>query len=272
MSAPRNLLVGICLLLGACAGRTVAPLQRYSLGMARAEYRDYTRARAVLCESEPRWLADELSSVNGLLARFLTSTAEATNPQALHHAVHLRLLQEATGSLGPVMKIHHQNLAALSECDFQRSGAFPEIARRGTELLERSKARLAESSAALAAAELLKAQQKWLEEAPARKAAARQTWCTPDPKVGNADLYFARQSLNGRTEWFFCDGLMVEEVAGGEPQLITPEWLSRRERRRIQSQRYLDAAKDYPASDIDRQPSSSAGPGTAPAEQASRTN
>jgi hypothetical protein len=247
----------------------VAPLQRYSLGMARAEYRDYSGARAELCDVEPRWLVDELSSVNGLLSRFLASTKEAVTPQSLEHAEHLELLKEATRTLGPVMETHRKNLAALSECDFRRTGAFPEIARRGTELLELSKARLAEASTAVAAAELLKAQKKWAEETPAREAAAKATWCPRNPKLGQGELYFARQYPNGRIEWLFCDGVMVEVPAGGEPQLVTPEWLSNRERRRIQPERYLEAAKNYPASEIDRQPGSSP---PSSQEQASRSN
>lgn len=272
MSAPRILLVGLSIALGACAGKQPTPLQRYSLGMARAEYRDYTGAKADLCDVEPRWLVDELSSVNGLLARFLASTKEATNPQSPQQAEHLEMLQEATRSLGPVMEIHRKNLAALSECGFRRTGAFPDIAQRGTDLLERSKARLAEATTAVAAAELLKAQQKWAEEAPAREAAARETWCPARAKIGQGELYFARQYPNGRTEWLFCDGVMVEASSGGEPQLVTPEWLTSRERRRIQPKRYLEAAKAYPASEIDRQPGSS--PGTSPiaGEQATRAD
>jgi hypothetical protein len=240
--------------------------------MARAEYRDYTGARDDLCDVEPRWLVDELSSVNGLLARFLASTKEAVNPQALQHAEHLALLQEATRTLGPVMEIHRKNLEALSECGFRKTGAFPDIAQRGTELLERSKARLADASTALAAAELLKAQQRWAEEAPAREAAARETWCPARPKPGQGELYFARQYPNGRTEWLFCDGAMVEEAAGGEPRFVPPEWLSSRERRRLQPQRYLEAAKAWPASEIDRQPGSSTGSSASSGEQATRAD
>lgn len=269
MSAPRILLVGLCIVWGACAGRQPTPLQHYSLGMARAEYRDYTGARADLCDVEPRWLVDELSSVNGLLARFLADTKEATSPQSLQHAEHLELLKEAARTLGPVMETHRKNLTALSECDFHRTGAFPELARRGMELLELSKGRLAEASTAVAAAELRRAQQKWAEEAPAREAAARETWCPRNPKLGQGELYFARQYPNDRTEWLFCDGVMVEAPAGGEPQLVTPEWLSSKERRRIQPQRYLEAAKAYPASEIDRQPGSSP---PSSEEQASRSN
>lgn len=240
--------------------------------MARAEYRDYAGAQAALCDTEPRWLVDELSSVNGLIARFLSSTQEAANPEALQHAEHLALLQEANRTLLPVLEIHRRNLAALSECGFHQTGAFPEIARRGKELLESARARLADAPAALAAAELKAAQRKWLEEAPAREAAAKQTWCTPNPVVGSADLYLARQYSNGRTEWLFCDGVSVEAAAGGEPQLMTPEWISRRDRRRIQTKRYLDAAKAYPASEFDREPGAEPQAGAISKEQAARTD
>ncbi|MDY7231975.1 hypothetical protein [Hyalangium rubrum] len=268
MSASRFLLVSLCASLGACAARQAASLQSYSLGMARAEYRDYVGARVPLCDTEPRWLSDELSSVNGLLARFLSGTEQAANPEALQHSQHLGLLQEATRTLEPVMKIHRQNLKALGECGFHRTGAFPELTRRGTELLEQVKARMSEAPSALAAAELRRAQRRWVEEAPAREASARQTWCTPLPTVGNADLYFARETNDGRTEWLFCDGLRVAAPAEGEPQLITPEGLSKRDRRRIQPQRYLDAAKAYPASEIDRLPDAAASSGGASAGQA----
>ncbi len=264
--------MGLCAGLGACAAKPVAPLQRYSLGMARAEYRDYGKARAALCDAEPRWLTDELSSVNGLLSRFLTNTEQAMDPEAVQHARHLELLQEAIGTLGAVLEIHQRNLTELRECDFRTTGAFPDIARRGAELVEKAKARLEQGPAAVAAAELLEARRKWAEEAPAREATARQTWCTPNATVGNADLYFAREYPNGRTEWLFCDGLMVEARSGGEPQLVTPEGLTRRERRRIQPQRYLDAAKAYPASEIDRQPGAASAPSGGTTEQTARTD
>lgn len=272
MSAHRLVVMGLCASLGACAAKQPASLQRYSLGMARAEYRDYARAGTSLCDWEPRWLSDELSSLNGLLARFVSETEQAAHPDAIEHVQHLALLQEATRTLEPVLKIHSQNLTALEGCDFRRTGAFPELARRGRELLEQAKARLAEAPAALAAVELREAQRKWRAEAPVRESLARETWCTPNPSVGNADLYFARQRANGRIEWHFCDGHKVEESASGELQLITPEGLTRRERRRIQPQRYLDAAKAYPASEIDRMPGTAASAGGGSTEQARRAD
>jgi hypothetical protein len=204
-----------------------------------------------------------------MLSRFLVNTRDATNLEAPRQAEQLELLREATRSLPPVMKVHRQNLTELSECDFQRTAAFPELARRGTGLLQEAQARLAEAPAALAAIELRNAQRKWAAEARVREATAKETWCAPDTAVGNADVYFARQATDGHSEWLFCDGLKVEAGAGGEPQLVIPEELSRRDRRRIQPQRYLDAAKAYPASEIDRQPGTRPGSG-GDSQQASR--
>jgi len=246
---------GLSLALGACAARQVAPVQQYSLGMARAEYRDYTGAKVNICDSEPRWLSDELSAVNGLLARFLSSTEQAKDPGAVEHAQHVALLKEASGSLGKVLDVHQTNLEAARACDFAKSGAFPELGRRGLELVELSRARLAESSKLLAVED---AKRKWLNEAPQREQTARQTWCAKNPEVGSTDLYYARRYADGRTEWLFCDGHVVQSAAGGgEPTLVSPEGLSARERRKVRPPRYIEAARGYPQEEIDKQPESS---------------
>lgn len=250
----RIALVGLGTVLGACAARQAPPVQRYALGMARAEYRDYAGAKASPCDAEPRWLSDELTAVNGLLSRFLKGTEKAATPDALEHPAHLELLQEALRTLPPVLAVHRGNLTALQGCGFRRSGAFPEIAQRGTALVKEAQSRLDDAPQALAAAQLREARQKWRDEAPEREAAARGTWCSKDPQVGQPDLYYARQLPEGRTEWLFCDGHRVEQSPGGEPTLQSPEGLTRRERRRVQPQRYLDAASSYPTEEVDRQP------------------
>lgn len=250
----RLVLTGLGVALGACAARPAPPVQRYVLGMSRAEYRDYRGTKATPCDAEPRWLADELTTVNGLLSRFLRETAQLPPVEAPEHASRLALLQEATRTLPLLMEVHRGTLQALEQCDFRRAGAFPEIAQRGVELVEATRARLAQAPAALAAAALHEARRRWREEAPERDASARSTWCPPGRQVGKADVYYARQEPDGRTEWRFCDGHRVERAPGGEPQLIEPEGLTRRERRRIQPQRYLEAMGNFPPGEVDRQP------------------
>ncbi|HSP79950.1 MAG TPA: hypothetical protein VLQ93_15565 [Myxococcaceae bacterium] len=251
------ILGGLCVALGGCAAakKQTVPVQRYSLGLARADYRDYAGARANICDAEPRWLTDELSAVNGLMARFLSSTEQALDPEAVEHDQHLETLKQANETLGPVLDVHAANLRSMKACGFATKGAFPELSRRGNELLERARTRLAEAPQAIAASELKEKQRLWVEEAPLREQTARQTWCAKRPEVGNTDLYFARQYTNGRTEWLFCDGHVVEVAAtGGEPVLISPSGLSWRERRRVKPPRYLEAARNYPLEEIERMP------------------
>lgn len=257
---------GMSLALGACAAKKVAPMQQYSLGMARADYRDYTGAQANICDAEPRWLSDELSAMNGLMTRFLSSTEQVSNPQSVDYAQSVELIKEASGSLEKVLTVHQGNLQALQKCGFAKSGAFPDIAKRGTALMEQSRARLAEGAQLIA---LEDAQRKWLEGAPQREQTARQTWCAKTPEVGSTDLYYARKYIDGNTEWLFCDGHVVQSSKGGEPSLLSPEGLSWRDRRKVKPPRYLEAAQSYPVEEMDKQPASLADlkpPAPAPAE------
>ena len=86
----------------------------------------------------------------------------------------------------------------------------------------------------------------------AREASAKQEFCKAGTAVGTGDLYFSRQETDGKTRWLFCDGMVVEAASGGEPSLIIPDPISKRDRRRIQAGRYLEAAKGYPADEVDR--------------------
>ncbi len=252
-SMSRNLWIvgGLSLALGACGARRVAPVQQYSLGTSRAEYRDYTAAKANICDAEPRWLSEELGAVNGLLDRFLLSTAEAKNPEAAEHEQQVALLKEASGSLGKVLDVHQSNLRAVQRCGFAKSGGFPELTKRGTTLVEESRARLTEATGLLAVEE---AQRKWKDEAPQREQTARQTWCAKNPEVGTTDVYYARRFADGRTEWLFCDGHVVQSATDSEPTLVSPEGLSAKDRRKVKPPRYLEAARGYPAEEIDKQP------------------
>jgi hypothetical protein len=229
-------------------------MKSYALGMSRADYRDYAGAKADPCDAEPRWLADELTAVNGLLARFLRETERAHRPEAPDHAQQAALLEEAVRTLPPVLEVHRGTLAGLERCGFRRRGAFPEIARRGAELVEAARTRLAQAPKALESARRQEAVRKWKDEAPAREAAARGTWCPEKPRVGQAVVYYVRQDADGRTVAHFCDGHRVERAAGGEPQLIEPEGLSRRDRRRLPPREYLEAADNFPAEEMDRHP------------------
>ncbi|MCP3105115.1 hypothetical protein LZ198_40235 [Myxococcus sp. K15C18031901] len=254
----RILLVGLGGALSACAARPAPPVMHYSLGMSRADYRDYTRGKASPCDAEPRWLSDELSAVNGLLSRFLDGTEKAADLDAPEQGQQLTLLEEASRTLPPLLDVHEGNLRGLARCKFRDTGAFPELSRRGTELVGSARERLAGTQAAVAASALKATQDAWKEGARERESTARGTWCTANPKVGEASVFYARQNLEGVTEWRFCDGSRVEQRPDAEPSFVEPEGVSARDRRRIQPPRYLQAAKEFPAEEIDRAPTTAA--------------
>jgi hypothetical protein len=251
MRATRILVTTLCAAtLAACAGKKPPPSQRYTLGEAHVEYRDYSRVQGALCDAEPRKLADELGRITTLLEQFVSSTEAASQPEAT--AAQLELLREASKSLGPLVEIHRKNLSGLRACGFQKAAPFPELASKGEEVAGSAKARLEQAPALLAAADRRAAEQRWMEESARREATAKQTWCKASTAVGSGDLFFARAESNGRTQWLFCDGMIVEASSGSEPTLLVPEAINKKDRRRIQARRYLDAANSYPAEEIDR--------------------
>jgi hypothetical protein len=249
MSAPRILLLGLCAVLAACAAKKPPPPQRVTLGESNVEYRDYTLVKGSLCDADPRRLGPELQKINELLDGFVSKTEAASAPEAT--AEQVELLRQGSQALGPVVEAHRKNLAGLRACGFKQA-PFPEISKKGDEVVGKAKARLDEAPTVLAAADKRLAEQKWMEESTAREATAKQTWCQATTAVGSGDLYFARQSPDGKTRWLFCDGMVVEANAEGASTLIIPETISKKDRRKIQEKRYLEAAKSYPAEEIDK--------------------
>jgi hypothetical protein len=242
--------LSLCAALAACAAKKPPPAQRLTLGDSKVEYRDYGLVKGSLCGADPRQLGPELKKINELLEQFVSKTEEASKPEAT--AEQVELLREGSKSLGPVVQAHSKNLAGLSGCGFKKQAPFPEIAKKGEEVLKQAKARLDEAPAVLAAADQRLAATKWAEESAAREATAKQTWCKANTAVGSGDLYFSRQEADGKTRWLFCDGIVVEQASGGEPAVLIPESMSKKDRKRVQDKRYLEAAKTYPAEEIDK--------------------
>lgn len=235
-------------MLGACAGKKPPPVQRLTVGGTQLEYRDYSLVRDSLCDVDKRLLGNELKKINEVLEQFVSGTEAAVKPEAT--AEQLQVLREGM-ALKPVVEAHGKNISGLRACGY-KDAPFPELAKKGEQVVKNAKARLDEAPGALEAADKRLAEVKWREESATREANAKQEWCKPGIAVGTGDLYFSRQEADGKTQWLFCDGMVVEANSGGEPSLIIPESISKKDRRRIQAPRYLDAAKAYPAEEIDR--------------------
>ncbi len=250
MRTPRILLLGLSAALAACAAKKPPPPQSLTLGENKLEYRDYSRVKGSLCDADPRRLGPELQNINEVLAQFVSKTEGVSKPTAA--AEEVELLREGSKSLGAVVDAHGKNLAGLSGCGFKKQAPFPEVTQKGNELVTQAKARLAEAPTVLAAADKRLAEQKWREDSNAREATAKQTWCGGKVAVGSGDIYFARQESDGTMRWLFCDGIMVEGASGAEPTLIIPDTISKKDRRKIQDKRYLEAVTEYPAEEIDK--------------------
>jgi hypothetical protein len=250
MRAPRILLLGLSAALAACAAKKPPPPQSVTLGQNKLEYRDYARVKGSLCGMNPRLLGPELQKINETLEQFVAKTEGASKPEAT--AEEVGLLSEGSKSLGPVVDAHGRNLTALSGCGFKKQAPFPDLMKKGNEIVTQAKARLAEAPAVLAVAEKRIAEEKWREESAAREATAKQTWCGGKVAVGSGDVYFARQESDGKMRWLFCDGVTVEWTSGSEPAVVIPDTISKKDRRKIQDKRYLEAVKAYPAEEIDK--------------------
>ncbi|SEL79459.1 hypothetical protein SAMN05444354_108261 [Stigmatella aurantiaca] len=252
MSAPRILFLGLCAALAGCAAKKPPPAKQATLGSSKLEYRDYALVRGSICGMGERPLAAELTTLTQALEQFAASTDEAAKPEATPTEEQLTTLREGAQALGPVADTHRKNLAVVRECKFSRNAPYPELIQKGTAAVDRAKARMKEAPAILAAAGQRASEAKWQEESTARETTAKQTWCTAKTAVGSGDLYFARQDKEGTTRWLFCDGITVEAASGAEPTLAIPDTIKARERKRIQASRYLEAAKSYPAEEIDK--------------------
>jgi hypothetical protein len=242
--------LGLSAALSACAAKKPPPPQSVTLGQNKLEYRDYARVKGSLCDADPRRLGPELQKINETLEQFVAKTAEAAKPEAT--AEEVGLLRDGSKSLGPVVDAHTRNVAGLNGCGFKKQAPFPDLIKKSNEVLTQAKARLTEAPTVLAAAEKRLAEQKWQEDSAAREATAKQTWCGGKVTVGSGDVYFARQEPDGKMRWLFCDGVMVEWVSGSDPDVVIPETISKKDRRKIQDKRYLEAVKAYPAEEIDK--------------------
>ncbi|MFZ5468860.1 MAG: hypothetical protein ACOZIN_05420 [Myxococcota bacterium] len=224
------------------------PPQSYGLGLSRASFRDYGASKVSICTAEPQWLFDELASINGLLDRFLRATE--MNEEQHWTREQISLVEEAVGSLPPVLDAHQKNLEAVARCGFYTQRAFPILVERGSQYVSEARTRLEDAPQWVEFVRARAAFEAWRRERPRQQESARQG-------CGNArkaHIYFAFQDKEGVTRYLFCDGAKVTAVRGQEPELIAPVGLSPAKRRRLKAKSYLEAAKSYPSDAVSRPP------------------
>ncbi len=226
-------------------------MQSFELGLSRANYRDYAAARPGICSAEPRWLQDELSSVNGLLSRWLDRTSAGYD--GAWTSDDLELLQQGAETLEPLLEVHARNLEALRACSFSDGRAFPDLLQRGESFIRQARVRMGEASAITGWRIARKALDLWKREQPVREVQAKRR-CPDRVVYGRGEIYYAAERVDGQVHWLFCDGARVQSLAEGGTELQLPDGLSRVQRRRIKARKYLEAANDYPTGRIDRPP------------------
>ncbi|MDP2269999.1 MAG: hypothetical protein Q8K32_04645 [Archangium sp.] len=211
------------LLLGACAPvkKSVVRPQPFDFGGVRAHQRAF--AGEAICEAEPRFLLDELSSVNGLLKTFLKAVPEGSAAAWAEGAV--SLLDEGATRLPPLLQVHAEGLAALKGCAFAATGAWPALIDRGQALIDQTRRRLVSAPEALRVLQAARALEAWRKERLTQQEAARRA-CPrkpgPSPRV-----YFAWRE-GPLTTWLFCDGAQVTREGQRPPQLeAAPEEFTR---------------------------------------------
>lgn len=229
------------LALAGCATPRPAPRgEHLDFGGVRATWRPFVDNG--ICEAEPRFLRDELLSVNEVLKRFLKDSegdAAAPWPDA-----QVKLVADAQTALPPVMEVHERNLRLVAGCEFHTSGGYPVVLERGDELLRDVRARLKEAPLVIAEVRRKRAMDTWNQQRLSSQDSARRT--CPPPRPGAAVLYFAFRDAAGLTSYFFCDGAAVMKREGEAPRLEPAPFQPKRGKR-VTEKAYLAATDKYPA-------------------------
>lgn len=203
-----------------------------------------------ICEAEPRFLLDELLSVNELLKRFLRDTEGGED--APWTEAQVALVKDGRAQLPPVMEVHSRNLAELERCAFKETLGYPVVRKRGRELLERTRDWLDEAPRVIARVHRQRALEAWHEQRLSSQETARRN--CPSARLGATVIYFAYRDPEGLTSFYFCDGAAVLQRSGESPKL-EPAPVELAKGRRPTPKTYFAAAERFPAEAILSPPS-----------------
>jgi len=240
----KTLLLSGAFALLAC-GHTAEPppLQTVRFDRWVATYRAYTQGD--ICDAEPRWLFDELTSVNGALNGFLDAVTppEGERPGSRR----LKLLEEAPQDLRKVIDDHLTNVSLARGCAFAEKRGFPVVLERGAALAADAREVMARAPEILRYERALLALEQWRKDRQRAELTGKLACPNRIPRRG-PPLYHAYQDEAGRITWMFCDGSRVVDdgskpayEAGGELTRQKPAY-------------YLDTARGFSRERISRPP------------------
>lgn len=237
-------LLGALLLCAACVHPKAAapPLTHIELGNTRATYRTYSAAAA--CEAEPRWLAEELGSVNGLLSRFLATTDKPLDEQWM--PAEEAMLSSGGPVLGPVLEVHASNLRAARRCPFAGHSALVHVLKAGASLVQDARARLLIADQLAAHLEGRRALSNWRERVKAERI-EYLSFCAPR----SHEIYFAYEDEEGATHVLFCDDAkLTYPPDSATPEVSVPRSVKLRALRKRMEALYLAKARAHPREEI----------------------
>lgn len=263
MSA-RQVTLPALMLLGAmgCAHRAAVPAPpttEVKFAGARAIYRTY-QASHNMCDAEPRWLADELSSVNALFSRYLRSTEKTAEDEWTSREV--ALLREAPAVLEPLLDLHARQLRAVRKCSFSRKAVFHDVLTMGAEVMPQVRAQLVATAGLAEYLDARRALRDWRERVKLERSEFA-SFCEPR----SHEIYFAYEDEAGVRRIYFCDDGQVTYPAGSQtPEITVPDRLATRAalRRRYETL-YVKKAKALPQGEVRVAPSLPPAPGSSTA-------
>lgn len=246
----RSILVvlGGALVVGCVTPAPAPPLRTVQVSDWRANTRSYSAAN--ICDAEPRWLFDELTSVNGVLARFLKATEE--DEQGRSTEKQLRLLEETRSQLADLATEHLNNVTLAQRCSFAQARGFPMVLERGELLSRDTRAVVAGAEARIERARALAALERWQRERPREELNARLT--CPDRPPAKPSIYYAYEDEQRRAFWLFCGGARVVGTPRSPAVFDTEAAISPAFKRRLKPKEYLEAARNYPVDRVSRPP------------------
>lgn len=231
--------ISILAAAGCVAHRPPPPLQTADVADGEVSFRAF--GRKDICENEPRFLLDELSSVNGALARFLLGTL-GDEPSKWPESRIARVSQWRE-PLPHLLEVHAANLEAVAACRFAEAAGFPYVRSRGAELLTEVQRRQQELDRRIAEARAQRAEEAWAQELKLQRTAARSS-CPV--RLSSPRVYFAWRERDGISRYLFCDGSRVERSQG--VLSFEPGDSERYKGKRPQPDAYLAAARLWPES------------------------
>lgn len=216
------------------------PATMFELGDMRTPIVDYRESDSPICSAEPRWLVEELMNVNNVLDRFLTRTNPA---QALTWSEGQRgLAIDGRALLPDLVEVHVSNLQLLSRCGIASWQSLPRLRERGLELSAAVTERLPQISLVLEYIDAQIVLDQWDDDFATRRQRAESTVC--NARSPQTEIYYAQETADGESQWYFCNGAMVTRRAGSEPDFNPPRG------RRVRSSDYMRAAREFPSENV----------------------